>query len=245
MQAWVAIDHIAHNALIDARRRCRPAQSLDQVPEVEPQDHAAAARLVDWMDAELLAAAIRQLTPEQQQVIVLRFVEGLDGASIAILMGRSQRRHHPRAAKLASSARATGRARTGVTGCAATSGGSVAGPLRNRLCREPNRGLLLFFASQVGREARPGDSHKQREQHPATQNEQCYLHPKQCLLHCSFYRSIPAGKEHESWSGRTQVPTRGAGAREMLGEDEAALPITSCRAGGLAFRSNRIERDTR
>jgi hypothetical protein len=41
-----------------------------------------------WIDADLLAGAIKWLTPEQQQVIELKFVHGLDAAEVAQIMDK-------------------------------------------------------------------------------------------------------------------------------------------------------------
>ena len=105
LHAWASIDRfqwrgkpfrawlytLAHNALVDHRRRSRATTSLDnpEHPIDRPSEHAAQA-LHQWMDAEVLARAISQLTPEQQQVIVLRFVEGQDTAEIAAMMGKRE-----------------------------------------------------------------------------------------------------------------------------------------------------------
>jgi RNA polymerase sigma-70 factor (ECF subfamily) len=88
-RAWLYT--LAHNALVDHQRRTRPVMSLDN-PEhpIDCPSDGAARELVQWMDTELLARAVRQLTPEQQQVIVLRFVEGQDTAEIAAIMGKRE-----------------------------------------------------------------------------------------------------------------------------------------------------------
>ena len=41
------------------------------------------------LDRDLLLAALAQLTDEQRQVLILRFVEGWQPAEIATLLGRS------------------------------------------------------------------------------------------------------------------------------------------------------------
>jgi RNA polymerase sigma-70 factor (ECF subfamily) len=103
MQAWTAIDRfrwqgrpfrawlytLAHNALVDQRRRARPMESLDDATRpIELTAAGALSELDQSLDAELLAAAIRRLTPDQQQVITLKFVEGFSTSQVAQLMGK-------------------------------------------------------------------------------------------------------------------------------------------------------------
>ena len=50
----------------------------------------AAREITQWIDAELLASAITCLTPEQQQVITLKFIDGFDTAEVARLMDKRE-----------------------------------------------------------------------------------------------------------------------------------------------------------
>ncbi|MBI2773130.1 MAG: sigma-70 family RNA polymerase sigma factor [Chloroflexi bacterium] len=86
--AWLY--RIARNAVIDRGRRVRPQISFedalahpgaDQV--LDPND-----RLDRISDAGELRGAIARLTPLQQDVIILRYVEGLDTRAIGRLLGR-------------------------------------------------------------------------------------------------------------------------------------------------------------
>jgi len=43
-----------------------------------------------WMDAEMLANAIKRLTPDQQQVITLKFHDDFDTARIAQIMDKRE-----------------------------------------------------------------------------------------------------------------------------------------------------------
>ncbi len=88
--AWLY--RIARNAVIDRGRRLA---NRTQVTFEDALSHAAADRVVDpneallaGSDAGAVRAAIRQLTPLQQEVIVLRYVEGLDTAQICRITGR-------------------------------------------------------------------------------------------------------------------------------------------------------------
>ena len=87
--AWLY--RLTHNVLIDHHRSKRPTTSLND-PE-RPLDlvsEAAAVELTQRLDAHVLAAGIRELTPEQQQVIVLKFVDGMENAQIAQVMDKRE-----------------------------------------------------------------------------------------------------------------------------------------------------------
>jgi RNA polymerase sigma-70 factor, ECF subfamily len=86
--AWLY--RIARNAVIDRARRARP-----QIGFEDALAHPGADRVIDpddrldrISDAGELRSAISHLTPLQQDVIVLRYVEGLDTHAIGRLLGR-------------------------------------------------------------------------------------------------------------------------------------------------------------
>jgi RNA polymerase sigma-70 factor (ECF subfamily) len=80
--AWLY--RLAHNAHIDYVRSQKPTTSLtnDERP-IEVASAAAAVDLARTLDAELLTRALGQLTPDQQQVIVMKFIQGMDNDQIA------------------------------------------------------------------------------------------------------------------------------------------------------------------
>jgi RNA polymerase sigma-70 factor, ECF subfamily len=80
--AWLY--RLAHNAHIDYVRSRKPTTSLnnDERP-LELASPAAAVELNRALDAEVLARALGELTPDQQQVIVMKFLQGLDNEQIA------------------------------------------------------------------------------------------------------------------------------------------------------------------
>jgi RNA polymerase sigma-70 factor (ECF subfamily) len=88
--AWLFT--IAHNAVAGFYRRAKATRDLEL--ELEP---VATARWTD-PEAEALAAydraavrrAILRLKPEQQQVVIMRFVEGLPYAEIAAALGKGE-----------------------------------------------------------------------------------------------------------------------------------------------------------
>jgi RNA polymerase sigma-70 factor (ECF subfamily) len=88
LTAWVF--RIARNYLIDLhrRRQRRPQVSLyEGIPDTEDSPHAVAERSLAQSELRL---ALTRLTEEQRQVIILKFVEGMDNASVARVVGRSQ-----------------------------------------------------------------------------------------------------------------------------------------------------------
>ena len=88
--AWLY--RIARNAVIDRSRRARTQVSFedalahpgaDQI--VEPD-----ASILALSDSEAVRRALTQLTPLQQEVIVLRFVEGYSTEEIAAVVGKRE-----------------------------------------------------------------------------------------------------------------------------------------------------------
>ncbi len=87
--AWLY--RLAHNALIDHLRSKRPTASLnDPDRPLDVVSDAAAVELAQQLDANVLAAAIQELTPEQQQVIVLKFIDGMENVHIAQVMDKRE-----------------------------------------------------------------------------------------------------------------------------------------------------------
>ncbi|OGO21036.1 MAG: hypothetical protein A2Z14_12775 [Chloroflexi bacterium RBG_16_48_8] len=82
---------IAHNLLVDQYRRRNPVS----ISEEELARHSDSSELPERIvgrkqEWEMLAKAVRQLDSLDQQVILLRFVEGLSHREIAAIIGKSQ-----------------------------------------------------------------------------------------------------------------------------------------------------------
>lgn len=105
LKAWEAIDRfrwqgrpfvawlyrLAHNVLVDHLRQRRITVSLtDDEHPLDLPSEAAAGEMARQLDADVLARAISQLTAEQQEVIVLKFIEGLDNVQIALSMNKRE-----------------------------------------------------------------------------------------------------------------------------------------------------------
>lgn len=86
--AWVF--RIARNRLIDLhRQRKRRGQPDLQQPPIDTQiGPDALAEMA--LDRGQLQIALKYLTESERQVIVLRFIEGFDNASVADILGRSE-----------------------------------------------------------------------------------------------------------------------------------------------------------
>jgi RNA polymerase sigma-70 factor (ECF subfamily) len=83
--AWAF--RIARNAVIDHRRRLRPTEPLGMI--AEPSDTLGLeARALRHEEIRELRAAIRRLTPDQQEALALRYAGGLSAEEAARVMGR-------------------------------------------------------------------------------------------------------------------------------------------------------------
>ncbi len=89
LAAWIY--RIAHNCLVDHHRRRKRRQEVsldDAYPPPTDQNPGASADAA--LERQDLMQALQSLTDEQRQVIVLKFVQGLDNRTIARVMGRSE-----------------------------------------------------------------------------------------------------------------------------------------------------------
>ncbi len=86
--AWLY--RIARNTIIDRIRRQRPQVAFEDVLEHPDGDRILDpnAGLERLSDSLALRAAIARLTPLQQDVIILRYLEGLDTKEIGRIVGR-------------------------------------------------------------------------------------------------------------------------------------------------------------
>jgi RNA polymerase sigma-70 factor, ECF subfamily len=83
--AWAF--RIARNAVIDHVRRARPVEPLDTAPE--PRDEVGLEQItLRGEEIRELRNAIRELTPDQQEALALRYAAGLSAEEAAQAMGR-------------------------------------------------------------------------------------------------------------------------------------------------------------
>lgn len=79
---------IAHNWITDYyRRQPPPAEELDEF--VEDENPGPAHQAENRMTAEKTRRALRLLSPEQREVVMMRYYEGLELEEIAAAMGKT------------------------------------------------------------------------------------------------------------------------------------------------------------
>lgn len=83
---------IAHNTVIDHHRRKKPTVPMSPIPEAELEHDQPTTleKIIQAEESSILADAIAQLPEEQQQVIILRFIEGMRHAEIAKILNKSK-----------------------------------------------------------------------------------------------------------------------------------------------------------
>jgi len=86
--AWVF--RIARNRLIDLQRRRRRRREVDLPQSLAGPDNATQHVAEQSLDRSQILMALAQLTEEQRQVMVLRFLQGFDNATAGRILGRSQ-----------------------------------------------------------------------------------------------------------------------------------------------------------
>jgi RNA polymerase sigma-70 factor (ECF subfamily) len=86
--AWLY--RMAHNAVIDHYRASRPTTSIDESLDLEDEKQSPTDAVMAGVDRDELRLAILRLNHDQQQVVVMRFVEGMSHAEVAHLLGKSE-----------------------------------------------------------------------------------------------------------------------------------------------------------
>ena len=80
---------IAHNVVIDHYRARKEAESLEDQDELVDDRPDPERQVVQQEEVERLADAIARLLPDYQQVVVLRYIEGLSTDEVAAILDRS------------------------------------------------------------------------------------------------------------------------------------------------------------
>jgi RNA polymerase sigma-70 factor (ECF subfamily) len=86
--AWLYT--IARNAVTDRRRRERPTVDLDDAYGVAEEGPTAHDRAVRGEQVDALRGAVKHLTSEQQEGLVLRFVENMSSRQVAKVLGKNE-----------------------------------------------------------------------------------------------------------------------------------------------------------
>jgi RNA polymerase sigma-70 factor, ECF subfamily len=86
--AWLY--RIARNLVVDSYRRSSRALQVVEAPQPAALQAPADESLLASEEREELRTAIEQLTPEQREVVLMRFVEERSNSEVARLTGRSE-----------------------------------------------------------------------------------------------------------------------------------------------------------
>ena len=88
--AWLY--RIAHNLVANWHRDRSRRQEipLNDLPVIQSREDRPETTLVHTQEQEALLKLIRQLPPERQTLLILKFVEDLSNAEIGEIMGRSE-----------------------------------------------------------------------------------------------------------------------------------------------------------
>jgi len=87
--AWLF--RIAHNLAMDHFRASKRWQLEEEVPEPEPDESTSAeAGAFDAIDQKSMLELIDDLSPEQQQVLTLKFVFNFANAEAATILGKTE-----------------------------------------------------------------------------------------------------------------------------------------------------------
>ncbi len=87
LSAWLY--RVAHNLVVDAFRRM-PPEELELVEWLESDEPDPALSAEQRLQLAHVRSALLHLTEGQQQVIVLKFFQGMDSREIAQVMGKSE-----------------------------------------------------------------------------------------------------------------------------------------------------------
>lgn len=79
--AWLYT--IAHNAVIDHYRVSKPTAEMEEAAALQDSEPLPAAQVERRVEAELLRAALRQLTPEQRDVVTMKMLDGMSTEEVA------------------------------------------------------------------------------------------------------------------------------------------------------------------
>lgn len=87
LAAWLY--RVAHNLTVDTLRSM-PQEELELADWLEGPEPDLTQVVEQSVEMDRVRVALQQLTETQQQVIVLRFLEGLDSRQIATIMGSTE-----------------------------------------------------------------------------------------------------------------------------------------------------------
>jgi len=86
LQAWLY--RVAHNAVVDFYRRQQHRDHLPLLEQVISAEDDPVRLAEDHITATAVRQSLRRLTPDQQQVIALKFFGGLNNQEIALIVAK-------------------------------------------------------------------------------------------------------------------------------------------------------------
>jgi RNA polymerase sigma-70 factor, ECF subfamily len=86
--AWLF--RIAHNLAMDHFRAARRWQPEEEVPEPGDEEPSAEAQALQSIGRQSMLELIEDLSPEQQQVLTLKFVFNFPNAEVATILGKTE-----------------------------------------------------------------------------------------------------------------------------------------------------------
>lgn len=87
LSAWLY--RVAHNLVVDSFRR-KPTEDVELGEWLDSGEPDLTHTVEQKLQLERVRVALRQLTEIQQQVIVLKFLEGMDSREAAAILGKSE-----------------------------------------------------------------------------------------------------------------------------------------------------------
>ncbi len=87
LTAWLY--RVAHNLVVDTFRR-KPPEELELAEWLESSEPDLVRLVEQRLQLDRVRLALRQLTATQQQVILLKFLAGMDSREVATIIGKSE-----------------------------------------------------------------------------------------------------------------------------------------------------------
>ncbi len=88
LSGWIF--QVARNTVIDHYRKANPLVSIEEAENIAVHETNAVDALQLQSDQHLILKALEKLSPEQEQVIRLRFLEELEITEVAKMLGKSE-----------------------------------------------------------------------------------------------------------------------------------------------------------
>lgn len=87
LSAWLY--RVAHNLVVDSFRR-KPTEDLELAEWLDTGEPDLTHTVEQRLQLERVRAALQELTETQQQVIIFKFLEGMDSREVATILGKTE-----------------------------------------------------------------------------------------------------------------------------------------------------------